>query len=80
MRKELQDQAWAALPKEFKEVVKKYYKTVEKSCKFHDKLKNEEEYHLVLGKMVLLEDLFGFHNLTELEGKEKYNEEDNVQR
>lgn len=71
MKQEIQDKAWEALPKEFKEEVKKYYKAVGKSCKFHNNLKNEKEYHLVLGKMVLLEDLFGFHNLTESEGKEK---------
>lgn len=62
MTKELQDLAWAVLPKEFKEEVKfEYHRAATKASK--------EEYDL--GFMHAHEGMFGIHNLTsDAEGEE----------
>lgn len=49
MTKELQGLAWSCLPKEFKEEVKKYY---------------DNSTALAATAVLLLENLFGVHNLT----------------
>lgn len=49
MNKELQDLAWSVLPKEFKEEVKEYY---------------DNSTALGVTAVLLLENLFGVHNLT----------------
>lgn len=61
MTKELQDLVWSILPKEFKEEVKKRYKT---ACRHRD-------LYSARGTMETLELLFGIHNLTsDAEGEE----------
>lgn len=61
MNKELQDLAWSVLPKEFKEEVKKRYKTACRHC----------DLYSARGTMETLELLFGKHNLTsDAEGEE----------
>lgn len=56
MNKELQDKAWAVLPKEFREEVKKEWKSVDNVERFiHDAF--------LRGEYSMLTSLFGKHNL-----------------
>lgn len=64
MNKELQDLAWAALPKEFREEVKKYYRTLHEQYKEYDGLHFETAIAKVQERIVTLEYFFGGHNLT----------------
>ena len=64
MNKELIDRAWACLPREFKEKVKKKYARCVK-------IDADDNPHLpayavksAISRMALLEKLFGIHNLT----------------
>lgn len=71
MNKELQDLAWAALPKEFREEVKKYYRTLHEQYKEYDGLHFETAIAKVQERIVTLEYFFGGHNLTsDAEGEE----------
>lgn len=60
MNKELQNKAWAVLPKEFREEVKKLYTDVLDAIKSDDPDDRKWGYY----RINLLEDLFGKHNLT----------------
>lgn len=57
MNKELQDKAWAVLPKEFREEVKKEWKSV-------DNVERLTHDAFLRGKYSMLTSLFGEHNLT----------------
>lgn len=66
MTKELQDLAWSVLPKEFKEEVKKYY---------------DNSPTLGAKAVLLLENMFGVHNLTsDAEGEMLYADKNKVQK
>ena len=71
MNKELQDIAWSVLPKEFKEEVKKYYKTLHEQYIDYAGLHLENAKAKVQERIVTLEYFFGIHNLTsDAEGEE----------
>lgn len=71
MNKELQDLAWSVLPKEFKEEVKKYYRTLHEQYKEYDGLHFETAKAKVQERIVTLQYFFGHHNLTsDAEGEE----------
>lgn len=68
MNKELSDKAWACLPKEFKEGVKKDYKICSEGCRV---VSAGAEKCELRGCYRELEELFGHHNLTsDEEGEE----------
>ena len=65
MNKELQDLAWAILPKEFKEDVRTIYAA---TMRMVDKRESAEQIYV--NKLSTLEGIFGFDNLTsDAEGK-----------
>lgn len=71
MKKGLQDLVWAVLPKEFKEEVKKYYRTLHEQYKEYDGLHFETAIAKVQERIVTIEYFFGGHNLTsDAEGEE----------
>ena len=71
MNKYLQDLAWSVLPKEFKEEVKKYYRTLHEQYKDYDGLHLENAKAKVQERIVTLEYSFGIDNLTsDAEGEE----------
>ena len=59
MNKELQDLAWAILPKEFKEDVRTIYAA---TMRMVDKRESAEQIYV--NKLSTLEGIFGFDNLT----------------
>ncbi len=61
MDKELQDKAWAVLPKEFREEVKSNYQQVRQRYEYPA---SEYDVAISTGAMWALESLFGKHNLT----------------
>lgn len=62
MDKELIDRAWACLPKEFKEEVKKMFEEDKKHPEIHTTCGITTAYHNNMGQRLI--DLFGVHNLT----------------
>lgn len=71
MDKELIDKAWACLPREFKEEVKKYHRILHEQHKEYDKLHFDNARAKVQERIVTLEYFFGKHNLTsDAEGEE----------
>ena len=72
MNKELQDHVWKhCLPKEFKEEVKKYYRTLHEQYKDYDGLNFVNAKAKVKERVVTLQYFFGEHNLTsDAEGEE----------
>lgn len=64
MNEKLQDLAWSVLPKEFKEEVKKYYRTLHEQYKDYDGLHFETAKAKVQERIVALQYFFGPHNLT----------------
>lgn len=72
MDKELIDRVWKTLPAEFKEEVKKYYRTLHEQYKEYDGLHFETAIAKVQERIVTLEYFFGDHNLTsDAEGEPK---------
>lgn len=69
MTKELQDRAWAILPKEFKEEVKEMFEEDKKHPEIRTTCGITTAYHNDMGQRLI--DLFGLHNLTsDAEGDE----------
>lgn len=70
MTKELQDLAWALLPKEFKEEVKKMrQKYIE--CRNEYEANHRKDRANVMAKIICMNTIFGHHNLTsDAEGEE----------
>lgn len=69
MNTELQNKAWSILPKEFKEEVKDCYKTVK--AQYRENFHLEVKAALIRERIIMLEYLFGHHNLTsDAEGEE----------
>lgn len=72
MNEKLQDLAWSVLPKEFKEEVKKYYRTLHEQYKDYDGLHFETAKAKVQERIVALQYSFGPHNLTsDAEGEDE---------